>query len=180
MARRYYSSTAARTTLAADINSSVTTVGVNAVTGWPGSFPYTLIIDQDTVNEEIVEVTARSGTTLTVVRGVDGSTAIAHTAGAAVNHGVSARDFNEPNEFINTPNVLGVNARTASYTLVTTDNNKIVQMSSTSATTITVPTNAAQPFPVGSTVRVQNMNTGAVTIGNSGGVTVNALGGYKI
>ena len=101
MARRYYSSIAARTTLAADINDSTTTMGVVAVVGWPGSFPYTLIIDQDTVNEEIVEVTARSGTTLTVVRGVDGSTAIAHTAGAAVNHGVSARDFNEPNAFLN-------------------------------------------------------------------------------
>jgi hypothetical protein len=102
MARRYYSSIAARTTLAADINDSTTTMAVTAVVGWPGSFPYTLIIDQDTVNEEIVEVTARSGTTLTVVRGVDGSTAIAHLAGGAVNHGVSARDFNEPNEHVNT------------------------------------------------------------------------------
>jgi hypothetical protein len=101
MARRYYSSIAARTTLAADINDSTTTMAVTAVVGWPGSFPYTLIIDQDTVNEEIVEVTARSGTTLTVVRGVDGSTAIAHLAGGAVNHGVSARDFNEPNAFLN-------------------------------------------------------------------------------
>ena len=101
MARRYYSSTAARTTLAADINSSVTTVGVNAVTGWPTSFPYTIIIDQDTINEEVVEVTARVGTTLTVTRGVDGTSAVAHSAGAAVNHGVSARDFDEPNAFIN-------------------------------------------------------------------------------
>ena len=102
MARRYYSSTAARTTLAADINSSVTTVGVNAVTGWPASFPYTIIIDQDTINEEVVEVTARVGTTLTVTRGVDGTTGVAHSAGAAVNHGVSARDFDEPNVHVNT------------------------------------------------------------------------------
>ena len=102
MARRYYSSTAARTTLAAGINSSVTTVGVNAVTGWPASFPYTIIIDQDTINEEVVEVTARVGTTLTVTRGVDGTTGVAHSAGAAVNHGVSARDFDEPNAHVNT------------------------------------------------------------------------------
>ena len=101
MARRYYSSTAARTTLAADINSSVTTVGVTAVSGWPASFPYTIIIDQDTINEEVVTVTARTGTTLTVTRGVDGTTGVAHTAGAAINHGVSARDFDEPNAFIN-------------------------------------------------------------------------------
>ena len=102
MARRYYSSTAARTTLAADINSSVTTVGVTAVTGWPTSFPYTIILDQDTINEEVVEVTARTGTTLTVTRGVDGTTGVAHSAGAAVNHGVSARDFDEPNLHVNT------------------------------------------------------------------------------
>lgn len=101
MPRRYYSSTAARTTLSASVNSSVTSLTVVAVSGWPSSFPYTLIIDQDTVNEEIVEVTNRSGTTLTVVRGVDGTTAVSHSAGAAVNHGVSARDFNEPNAFLN-------------------------------------------------------------------------------
>ncbi len=101
MARRYYSSTAARTTLASGVNNSTTTFSVVAVSGWPSSFPYTLIVDQDTVNEEIVEVTNRSGTTLTVTRAVDGTTAKAHDAGAAVNHGVSARDFDEPNSFIN-------------------------------------------------------------------------------
>ena len=53
-------------------------------------------------------------------------------------------------------------------------------MSNTSARTITVPTNTAQPFATGSIVRIQNMNTGAVTISNSGGVTVQALGGYKV
>jgi hypothetical protein len=101
MARRYYSSTAARTTLASGIDDTVTTVEVVAVSGWPASFPYTLIIDQDTVNEEVVSVTNRSGTTLTVTRGEDGTSAVAHDAGAAVNHGVSARDFDEPNAFIN-------------------------------------------------------------------------------
>jgi hypothetical protein len=102
MARRYYSSTAVRTTLASGVDDTTTTFSVVAVAGWPASFPYTLIVDQDTINEEVVEVTARSDTTLTVVRGVDGSTAVAHSAGAAVNHGVSARDFDEPNEHVNT------------------------------------------------------------------------------
>ena len=101
MARRYYSSTAVRTTLASSINDSVTSIDVVAVVGWPASYPYTVIIDQDTASEEVVEVTARVGTTLTVTRGVDGTTGVAHSAGAAVNHGVSARDFDEPNAFIN-------------------------------------------------------------------------------
>ena len=101
MVRRYYSSTAARTTLSADISNVAVTIGVTAVSGWPASFPYTIIIDQDTINEEVVTVTARAGTTLTVTRGVDGTTGVAHSAGAAVNHGVSARDFDEPNAFLN-------------------------------------------------------------------------------
>src|SRR5210317_2122368 len=101
MARRYYSSTAARTTLASGVDDTTTTLSVTAVSGWPASYPYTLVIDQDTVNEELVEVSARSGTTLTVTRGVDGTSAVAHDSGAAVNHGVSARDFDEPNAFIN-------------------------------------------------------------------------------
>jgi hypothetical protein len=101
MARRYYSSVAQRTTLASSVSDVATTMVVNAAVGFPASTPYTMIVDQDTINEEVVTVTSRSGTTLTVTRGVDGSTAVAHSAGAAVNHGVSARDFDEPNAFIN-------------------------------------------------------------------------------
>ena len=106
MPRRYYSSTAAQTTLSAGVNSSTSTMAVTAVSGWPSSFPYTLLIDKDTVNEEIVTVTARTGNTLTVTRGVDGTTGIAHAAGANVQHGVSARDFDEPNAFINGTSVV--------------------------------------------------------------------------
>ena len=101
MARRYYSSIAQRTTLSGSILSGATTIAVVAVTGFPSTKPYTLILDQDTVNEEVVTVTASSGTTLTVTRGVDGTTGVAHSAGATVNHGVSARDFDEPNAFLN-------------------------------------------------------------------------------
>lgn len=101
MARRYYSSTAVRTTLASSVSNVATSMVVNAVTGFPASTPYTLIVDQDTASEEVVEVTARSGTTLTVTRGVDGTTATSHSSGASVNHGVSARDFDEPNAFLN-------------------------------------------------------------------------------
>lgn len=101
MARRYYSSIAVRTTLSSGIDDTVTSITVAAVTGFPASYPYTLIIDEDTADQEVVQVTAGAGTTLTVTRGVDGSVAVAHDAGSAVNHGVSARDYDEPNEFIN-------------------------------------------------------------------------------
>ena len=120
MARRYYSSTARRTTLASDINSSVTSLTVAAVSGWPSSFPYTLCIDEGTLSEELVEVTARSGTTVTVTRGVDGSSAVAHTAGATVNHAVSARDFNEPNQFLNEGGTISASGSSAALTIANT------------------------------------------------------------
>lgn len=101
MARRYYSSTAVRTTLASPATDIATTMVVTAATGFPSSYPYTMIVDADTINEEVVSVTNRSGTTLTVTRAQDGTSAVAHSAGADVRHGVSARDFDEPNAFIN-------------------------------------------------------------------------------
>lgn len=101
MPRRYYSSVAVDGTLTASVISTDTTFTVSATTGFPSSFPYTLIVDPDLTTEEVVEVTAGTGTTLTVTRGVDGTTAVAHSAGAVVRHGVSARDFDEPNQFLN-------------------------------------------------------------------------------
>lgn len=101
MPRRYYSSVAFTATLTADITNSDTSFAVSTVSGWPSSYPYTIIVDENTADEELMEVTNRSGTTLTVTRGVDGSTAVSHVSGASVKHGVSARDFDEPNRFLN-------------------------------------------------------------------------------
>jgi hypothetical protein len=38
---------------------------------------------------------------LTVTRGVDGTNPVSHNAGAVFRHGVSARDFDEANAFVN-------------------------------------------------------------------------------
>ena len=101
MARRYYSSTAVATTLSASANNSTTSITVTALSGYPVSTPWTAIIDPDTASEEVVSVTGVSGTTLTVTRGVDGTTAVSHSAGAVFRHGVSGRDFDEANEHVN-------------------------------------------------------------------------------
>ena len=101
MPRRYYSSTAVATTLSASANNSTTSITVTALSGFPVSTPWTAIIDPDTASEEVVEVTNVSGTTLTVTRGVDGTTAVSHSAGAVFRHGVSGRDFDEANSHVN-------------------------------------------------------------------------------
>jgi hypothetical protein len=59
-----------------------------------------LALSYDTASEELVNVTAAAGLTLTIVRGQDGTTGTAHDAGAQVKHVASARDYREPQEHI--------------------------------------------------------------------------------
>jgi hypothetical protein len=62
---------------------------------------FTVVIDPDTSSEEIVDVYSySSGNTLTVYRGRDGSTGIAHSAGAVVRHMAIGRDYQEANDHI--------------------------------------------------------------------------------
>ena len=97
---RYYSSTAVDTTLTGAVNGSATSITVASVSGFPTSYPYTLALDYDTASEELVNVTAAAGTTLTIVRGQDGTSGTAHDAGAVVKHVISGRDLREPQEHI--------------------------------------------------------------------------------
>ncbi|ANH49272.1 tail fiber protein [Freshwater phage uvFW-CGR-AMD-COM-C403] len=92
---RYYSSTAAKTTLSVAIDSASTSLQIATASGLPSQYPFTLILEKDTANEEIVNVTALVGTAYTIARGQDGTTAKAHNIGAIIEHGVSARDFTE-------------------------------------------------------------------------------------
>jgi hypothetical protein len=54
---------------------------------------FTVAIDPDTANEEIVFITAISSDTFTVVRGRAGSSAIVHSGGAAVKHVLTSNDL---------------------------------------------------------------------------------------
>ena len=93
MTVRFYTSTAQPTTLALNATGASTVIEVVALVGYPSSFPYTLCLDYDTGLRELVQVDNAAGTTLTVVRGIDGTSAIDHSAGATVRHVSSARDY---------------------------------------------------------------------------------------
>lgn len=95
---RYYSSTAVETTLVGSLSSSGTTMQVASNSGWPVTFPFAVILEKGTANEEIVDVTAYSAPNYTIVRGVDGTTGKAHNSGAKAEHGISARDLRESRE----------------------------------------------------------------------------------
>lgn len=107
MTRRYYSSTAEPATLASGVNASATNIQVSTVAGWPVSYPYTIAVDIDTVDEEVMDVVGASGTTLTVTRGVAGSAAVDHLAGANIRHIVDGRDFNDWSEHVDSASAHG-------------------------------------------------------------------------
>ena len=99
-----YSSTSVETTL----QSAITTSGATSMlvangTGTalmggvvlaPGNTDiFTVAIDVDTINEEIVFITNQSSDTMTIVRGRAGTSAVAHSAGASVKHVLSSYDL---------------------------------------------------------------------------------------
>ena len=97
---RYYSSIAQDTTLTANATSGAGTIVVGATTGFPTSYPFTLALDYDTSTEELVSVTGAAGLTLSVTRGLDGTSNQAHNIGAVVRHVISAQDVREPQTHI--------------------------------------------------------------------------------
>lgn len=94
MTARNFSATAQPTTLAGDATDSATAISVTATTGFP-AVPYTLALDYGTGSQEVVLVTAAAGVNLTVTRGHDSTSAVAHSTGAVVRHVHSAIDFRE-------------------------------------------------------------------------------------
>ena len=106
---REYSSISVETTLNSGINTTATTMvlpSVGAATALlggvslaPGNVDiFTVAIDVDTINEEIVYVTGVSGDTLTISRGQAGTgtpgvSGIAHSAGATIKHVLTSSDL---------------------------------------------------------------------------------------
>lgn len=89
----YYSSTAGTYTLTGAVSSSATILVLNSVSGLPTSTPFKVVVEPGQPSEEIVKVTAVAGTSLTVVRGWDGTSAASHGAAVTVRHMVTAEDF---------------------------------------------------------------------------------------
>lgn len=137
MAVRYYRNGPA-TTLVAGIGSADTVITVADASGFPSLFPYTLIIDRDQATEEVVDVTGAAGNQLTVTRGVDGTPAFPHSAGAVVAHGISARDPREANQHINaTSAVHGVTGSLVGTTDIQTLSGKTLTSPTVNGGTIT-------------------------------------------
>ena len=115
MTTRVYSSISQDTTLATSINAVATSLTVAAGTGasllggitLSAGDIFTIAIDVDTINEEIMYVTARTGDVLTITRGQAGSSAVTHSAGATIQHVLSSSDLNWFNNMIQSAQPIG-------------------------------------------------------------------------
>ena len=233
---RKYSSISVETTLATGISNSATTMTVASGTGSalmggvtlaPGNVDiFTVALDVDTQNEEVVYITAVSSDTFTIVRARAGTSAISHTGGATVKHvltsddlnfytaGVATADAAVPENIVtakadllvgassgvvdnlavgtngqiltaDSTQTLGLswttpadanlvfNAKTANYTLIASDVNKLVTMSNASTTTLTVPNGV---FSAGQQINVQRLGVGAVQIRSDGTSVLTSTG----
>ena len=228
---RLYSSISVETTLASGISNVATSMTVAAGTGTSllggvtinSGDQFTVALDPDTANEEIVFITASSTDTFTIDRAEAGTSGVAHSAGATVKHVLTSDDLTFYTTGVATANAavpkttltttgdtfyasaantparlaigstgqvltvaagipswatpttlnLTINAKTADYTLVAGDVNKLLTMSSTSTTTFTVPNGV---FTTGQQINVQGIGTGLVQIRNDGTTTLTSTG----
>ena len=125
---RKYSSTSVETTLASAINTNVTsmTVATGTAAALMGGVSlgagnvdiFTVAIDVDTINEEIVSVTNVSGDTLTIVRARAGSSGVAHSSGASVKHVLTSDDLTDFESAVSPVANLGFSGSTSGTTTV--------------------------------------------------------------
>jgi hypothetical protein len=219
--RRSYSGASAACTLTSSITSGDTTATLTGTTtAWPATAggPFYMVIDPGLSTEEKVLVGARStGSLSSITRGVDGTTASSHSAGATCYPVFTAVDADQANKIASTlttkgdifvtdgtaitrypisdnrkvltadsaqtygfdweyPSDLTLNAQTGTtYTFVAADTGKFVTCNNGSAITVTIPTNAAVPFLVGTQINVLQLGAGQITFGGAG-VTMYAQG----
>lgn len=172
---RYYSSTAQAMSLTGAINSSALTIGVNSVSGLPASYPFSLVLDVGLAAEEVVTVTGAAGTTLTIIRGEDGTAAQSHSTGAVVRHMMTARDLREPQQHIEASS--GVHGIGVGASVVGTSTPQTLTQKSISGATNTI-TNVPQSAVVGLGTSLSTLATADTTEANAriaGDSTVTAL-----
>lgn len=240
MTVRVYSSISQDTTLAGGgVSAVATSMTVAAGTGnslmggivLTAGDIFTVALDPDTVNEEIVYITAQSSDTFTIIRAQAGTSGVVHAAGATVRHvlssadltyfrvGVETADAAVPKSTVTTKGDLlaatgnsavtrlavGTNGQiltadsTAStglswstpatsnlvfnaqtgttYTLLSSDVNKLVTLNNSSAITVTVPNGV---FTTGQQINLQAIGSGQVTVASDGTTVITSTPGLKL
>jgi hypothetical protein len=114
-----------------------------------------------------------TGTQVSTVNNPTFSGLVTASSGVAFSDGTQTK--------VGVPSISSFVSRTSSYTLDTlTLRDNIIEMDSTSATTVTIPADSTLNYPIGSSIDVIQINTGEVTIAGAVGVTVNSTPGLKL
>ena len=106
-----------------------------------------------------------AGPTFTGLTTVSAS-GIAFTDGTQVKQGV--------------PSLTVINQQAGAYTPALADRDKLVEVSSATGVTVTIPANSSVAYPVGTSIDILQTGAGQVTIAAGAGVTVNATPGLKL
>lgn len=166
---RLYSSVSVETILSASITSSQTSMAVSTGTGSAllggvvlaaGNVDqFTVAIDPDTVNEEIIFITGNSGDTFTIVRGRAGTSQITHASGATVRHVLTSDDldyFNtaiQPTQLTAKGALITATAASTVSTLSVGTNGQVLTADSTEARGIKWATPSSLPSQTGNAGR---------------------------
>jgi len=175
MTTRKYSSRSQQTTLSAALTSSGTSATVVSGSGLLGGITisagelFTVVIDPDTALEEIVDVSAVSTNTLTIVRGIDGSTGQAHSAGAVVRHMAIGRDYREANTHIE--NTTTAHGLTIADVVKTTDTGTVTSTMIANGTIVNADINSS------AAIDKTKISGTAITAGDTATVTNTMLAG---
>jgi len=67
---------------------------------------------------------------------------------------------------------LTIDTKTGSYTLILADSGKLIELNSSSSTSLGVPLNSTDAFPIGSQILISQIGAGEMTVTPVSGVTI--------
>lgn len=159
--------------------------GTSAGTGWIQVVedPTTFVVGTDNIDvfQFSGSGTITAGTNVSV-SGNAVSVVAAPTFSGLVTASATGVAFSDGTQTkVGVPSITTISQKTDSYTLANlNERDTLVEISKSTATTLTIPTNATIAYPVGTSIDILQTGTGQVTIAGAGGVTVNATPGLKL